>query len=126
MSLHMAEILSTDSENQAGWTTCIHCSYYAVFQYMKYILAEKASSPISYENQDAHTGESSHKYILNEIRNRIRNSSDARSLVERVKNLRQQRVKADYSSMAFTQEESVGAKDEAKEIIKTIRRLFRA
>lgn len=124
MNLNMADVLSQDKNQPDGWTTSIHCSYYAVFQYMKYLLAEKVDSPISYSAQDAHTGEDSHKYILEEIKNRISNSTNARKLGERVRNLRQQRVLADYKDHVFNQAESLDCHNEADAIIRNLTKLL--
>ena len=126
MNLVMAYTLSQDAIRQEGWTTSVHCSYYAVFQYMKYLLAEKAESPISYSSQDAHTGEDSHKYILQEIQNRITSRATARNIGERIKNLRHQRVLADYKNYVFNQADSLGCFSEADAIIKNLKTLFRA
>ncbi len=125
MNLNMAHILSQDSGQPDGWTTSVHCSYYAVFQYMKYLLAEKAKSPVSYDIQDSH-GEDSHKYILEEVKNRIGSIQNARSIAERVRNLRQQRVLADYKNKRFDQAESLGCKDEADAIIRNLTKLLSA
>ncbi len=49
----------------------IHCSYYAVFQYMKYILAHLVTRPYTYEQQDSNEKSGSHERILLEIQNRL-------------------------------------------------------
>lgn len=121
----MAQILSQDQVNSDGWTTSVHCSYYAVFQYMKYLLAEKAVIPISYEEQDAQD-EDSHKYVINEIKNRINDINTARSIRDRILNLKRRRVEADYKPTIFTQEEALDCKVEADAIIKNLKALFRA
>lgn len=126
MNLLMADALSKDRGNQAGWTTSIHCSYYAVFQYMKYLLAEKAKLPVSYSVQDNKKDEGSHQYILNEIKNRIENDDVARKLRDRILNLRQHRVNADYRPVVFTQEEALDCKAEADAIIKNLKNLISA
>lgn len=119
----MAHALSQDSNNPDGWTTCVHCSYYAVFQFMKYLLAEKSENPISYERQNANTGSDSHSYILDEIKNRIKNFSEARNLGERVRDLKQQRLWADYHNKVFTQAESLECEDKANVIIRSLKKL---
>lgn len=124
MNLKMADVLSHDRNQPEGWTTSIHCSYYAVFQYMKYLLAERVKSPISYDTQNSHSGEDSHKYILEEIKNRIANSTNARRIDERIKNLRQQRVLADYKDYVFTQAESLDCHNEADAIIRNLTNLL--
>ena len=51
-------------------TQSVHCSYYAVLQRMKYILAHLAKNPIPYDKQNP-DDKSSHEKILEEIKNRI-------------------------------------------------------
>ena len=34
--------------NNRHYTASVHCSYYAVFQYMKYMLAHTNNRPVSY------------------------------------------------------------------------------
>ena len=126
MNLVMAYTLSQDANRQEGWTTSVHCSYYAVFQYMKYLLAEKADLPISYSSQDDNTGEDSHKYILQEIKNRIPNITAARNIGNRIKDLRQKRVLADYKNYIFSQDDSLDCFSEADAIIRNLKTLFRA
>lgn len=121
----MARLLSQDQKNSDGWTTSVHCSYYAVFQYMKYLLAEKAAIPISYEDQD-NQDEDSHKYITNEIKDRINNINTARAIRDRILNLKHRRVEADYKPKIFTQEEALDCQMEADAIINNLKRLFRA
>lgn len=125
LNLRVAHILSQDQNNNDGWTTSIHCSYYAVFQYMKYLLAEKVNNPITYEEQNNQKGDS-HKFILTEIKNRIESSDTARKIRDRVLNLQQQRVEADYKPKIFSQEEALTCKSEADAIIKNLKTLFRA
>lgn len=93
---------------------------------MKYLLAEKSDSPISYDTQLSAGGESSHKYILDEIRNRINAPSNERRISERIKNLKQSRILADYTDRTFSQDESLECLDEANGIIKNLKNLFSA
>lgn len=125
MNLGMAKALSQAPDNPAGWTTSVHCSYYAVFQYMKYLLAEKANLRIPYEEQNR-SGEGSHQYILDEIKNRIDNNNTARRIRDRILNLRQHRIEADYRPKVFTQEEALECNQEAETIIKNLKTLISA
>ena len=36
--------------NNRHYTASVHCSYYAVFQYMKYMLAHTNNRPVSYSD----------------------------------------------------------------------------
>ena len=125
MNLRMARVLSQNADTPEGWTTSVHCSYYAVFQHMKYLLAEKADSRIPYELQNS-LGESSHNYILEEIKNRIKNVNTARKIRERIVNLRQHRIEADYRSKVFEQDEALECKQEADAIIENLSKLISA
>lgn len=129
MNLYMAEILSQDRNKPQGWTTSVHCSYYAVFQYMKYLLAEKSNPPLSYEEQNSHEGESSHQFIMEEIKARIESSQSftvARKIRDRIKNLQHSRVEADYRDKVFSIEEALYCKDEAIGIITNLKNSFSA
>lgn len=125
LSLAVAEFLSQTPE-KSGWTASIHCSYYAVFQYMKYLLAEKAQPTIPYARQDSHSGTDSHTYVLLEIKNRIKNANDARKIADRVKNLKHFRIEADYHQTVFSQAEALGCKSEADGIIRNLTNLLSA
>lgn len=126
MNLYMAEKLSQDRDTPQGWTTSVHCSYYAVFQYMKYLLAEKATPPISYEAQNSHQGESSHEFIIEKIKSKIadRSIDSARKIRDRIRNLKHHRVEADYLQKVFTNEEALDCKQEADGIMTNLRTYF--
>lgn len=123
MNLSVAEALSQDRDS-AKWTASIHCSYYAVFQYMKYLLAMKAENPITYEVQDAHKGEDSHTYILDEIKNRITSSTEERNVTQTIRLLRKSRKLADYTDKIFTQDEALDCKSQADNVVRKLYRLF--
>lgn len=92
----------------------IHCSYYSVFQYMKYILANLKDRPYSYEQQDATQKSGSHETILLEIRNRLNlKTSDLRFFCDTLSLLKKQRKIADYTDTTFTIEECLDAKNNA-------------
>lgn len=93
---------------------------------MKYLLAEKSQNPLSYDEQMRNCGESSHKYILDEIRHRLTNPTNERSIKERVTNLKNFRILADYTDMKFSQEESLECFAEADGIIRNLKTLFNA
>ena len=59
-------------------TQSVHCSYYAVLQMMKYILAHVKVRPIPYDKQDSKDGKS-HEKLLMEIKNRINDSKKERN-----------------------------------------------
>ena len=59
----------------------------------------------------------SHKYLINQIKQRINNSKKARKFVQAVRELKEARVDADYRIRQFTQEESLACKQQAEELI---------
>lgn len=107
------------------FTSSVHCSYYAVFQYMKYMLATTPTRPLSYAVQDAHTGESSHEYILDEIKLRLNISpKDIRNFCEKVRLLKKDRVDADYKNRVFSDIEGLTCKSNADGIIANLKTYF--
>ena len=108
------------------YTNSVHCSYYAVFQYMKYMLANTDRNPITLEDQDTTAkGESSHEYILNQIKERINSSpKQERNFTEGVRLLKKERVDADYTTRVFTDIESIECKDRANGLITNLKTYF--
>ena len=107
------------------FTSSVHCSYYAVFQYMKYMLANTTNKPIALVDQDAHKGDSSHEYILTEIKNRInKDPRTVRNFTETVRLLKNDRVDADYHLRNFTDIESITCKDYAVGLIANLKTYF--
>lgn len=105
----------------------VHCSYYAVFQYMKYMLAHATNSPLTYERQKenarAQKGDS-HEYILDEIRQRINKRKDATDFTHDVRELKSRRVSADYEMNEITLDESIECKERAEGLISKLKRYF--
>ena len=111
--------------NNGLCTSSVHCSYYAVFQYMKYILAKTNRNPVSYEEQKKITNrEDSHEYIVKEIKNRINNPSKARDFLQATRVLKNNRKEADYELKAFSQDESLTCIDDAKGLIMKLKTYF--
>lgn len=120
-NLNSAQILI----NNKQFTTSVHCSYYAVFQYMKYMLANTTTRPIALDVQDAHQGDSSHEYILTEIQNRINAKPQvARTFAQAVRLLKSDRVDADYHQKVFTDIESMTCRDRANGLITNLKTFF--
>ena len=116
-NLEAAETLINKQEEKY-YTASIHHAYYAVFQYMKCVLAHTDMQPLSYEEQaEKSGGKGSHKYLINQIKQRINNSKKARKFVQAVRELKEARVDADYRIRQFTQEESLACKRQAEELI---------
>ena len=76
--------------------------------------------PLSYEEQTEKSGgKGSHKYLINQIKQRINNLNEeaAQDFVQAVRELKEARVDADYRIRQFTQEESLACKRQAEELI---------
>lgn len=109
--------------NNNLFTASIHSSYYAVLQYMKYMLAHTSNRPISYEEQ-AKDGGDTHKFVLNEIKDRISNPRNRVSFAEGFRNLKKARVNADYTLEEFNDEDSTGYRQKAVGLIFNLKTYF--
>lgn len=104
----------------------IHCSYYSVFQYMKYILAHLRVRPYTYEQQNTGEKSASHERILNEIKNRLSlRAEDESDFKYSFDFLKKQRQLADYSTTTFTVEECIDIRDLAIRLRSTLDSQFR-
>ena len=123
-NLYVAQQLINKKESRF-YTASIHCSYYAVFQYMKYMLANTENNPVSYNQQkDDSQAEGSHEYLIGQIKNRIRKPVDARDFAQDVRALKKERVDADYETKVFDLEESLYCKQRAESLISKLKRYF--
>lgn len=107
-------------------TASIHCSYYAVFQYMKYMLAHTERRPISYLQQASEeAGNSgSHEYMIGKIKERILNPNNARDFAQDIRKLKRERVDADYNTRIFNINESLECKEQAEGLITKLKTYF--
>ncbi len=111
--------------NKKQYTTSVHCSYYAVFQYMKYMLEHTDRHPITLDEQKENNGESSHEHILKKIKERLlTNSKNERNFTEGIRLLKKDRVDADYTPRNFTDEESLECKNRANGLITNLKTYF--
>lgn len=119
-SIYTAQVLI----NRKLFTQSVHCSYYAVIQLMQYKLATTTNNPISYEEQKSKMGNrgGSHEYLLIQIKNRL-NSKEAKSFSEGFRNLKSNRVDADYTQREFNDIEGCECKAEADKLIKKLQNL---
>jgi len=105
-------------------TASIHCSYYAVLQYMIYILAN-TDNPISYHEQTQQAKcKSSHEYVISEIKQRVSDPKKARDFAQDVRDLKKNRVEADYSEREFSLDESLECKEQANRLISKLKCYF--
>jgi len=122
-SLKAAKAL-IDTQQVFGYNASIHCSYYAVLQYMKFVLNETDNHPIEYRKQKSEGGESSHKFIIEAIKDRIDNKYQANLLVCEIRDLKNSRQKADYEQTNFTDEAASKCEKQAEIIIKKLNQQF--
>lgn len=102
----------------------IHCSYYAVLQYMKYLLHNLNKNKIEYEQQKTDK-QGSHDFIYNEILKRFNgNPSNLKKYKEYFLSLKSHRVKADYTHETFLLEECSKCYNMAFNLIKILRNDF--
>lgn len=112
-----------DTRETFGYNSSIHCSYYAVLQYMKYMLANTDRSPLTYQEQMV-TNKGSHEYILEEIANRINSPTNKRTFTQQVRVLKKLRLDADYTERDFSEDESLDAKEKADNAISKLKQYF--
>lgn len=119
-------IAAADKLIQAGyWDASIHCSYYAVFQFVKYTLHAKGFC--SYNQQERILGNSSHEDILGELSKNW--GSCSKKERKKFKNtfwfLKKARVKADYKvSETFDKQEAEAMATHAKSLIGTLKTVY--
>ena len=108
------------------FTQSVHCSYYAVLQFMSYKLAT-ANDPISYneQNNNIHSQGSSHEYLLIEIKKRLLsiNPKIAKDFQEDFRDLKAKRVDADYTQRQFNDEDGCDCKAQADRLIYKLKRI---
>ena len=133
-SLDAAQVL-IDKEEEGYYTASIHCTYYAVFQYIKYVLAHTDTEPLSYEEQTAQAkGKKggSHDFVIKQIRQRIKqrisnleaDPDAALEFTQDVRDLKQERIDADYTTRQFTLEQCLACKQKADELIAKLKMYF--
>lgn len=112
--------------NIKRFTQSVHCSYYAVLQFMRYKLAT-AKNPISYndQNNNIRSQGSSHEYLLVEIKKRLLsiNPKIAKDFQEDFRDLKASRVDADYSQRQFNDVEGCDCKVQAERLINKLNRI---
>lgn len=105
-------------------TQSVHCSYYAVFQFMKYFLAHNSRDPLSYEQQNRLSSKNklSHEVILEEVKNRLNlRPSELKKVTESIRDLKQARMRADYSTETFSEDEALNRKAQAESLISKLK-----
>ena len=96
------------------FNSSIHCSYYSVFLYMKFILANTSNKPVNYATQKERGKTDSHKYVSREIINRVNNASKLKDIKQLYDFIKTKRIDADYTDKLFDDEESLDVIDKSK------------
>ena len=106
------------------FTPSVHCSYYAAFQYMKYVLAQLKTRPVKYDEQEKLVeGGNSHEIIITEIKNRVFvKPKEQKKFAESIRSLKRNRVEADYKIRDFSGLDSMECLQSAKQIISELKR----
>lgn len=98
---------------------CVVFSYFYVFEYLKFLLANRKRNPVPYANQ-GYPGEDSHKKIREEVIKNI-SSREATDLYKEIENLHDERVLAEYRTKTYSQEEALDILDIAKRLQKKLK-----
>ena len=121
-SLDTAQLLL----DKKRFTQSVHCAYYAVLQFMSYKLTTTIN-PISYneQNYSIHRQGNSHEYLFDEIKKRLLsiNPKIAKDFQEDFRDLKANRVEADYSQRQFNDEEGCDCKAQAERLINKLNRI---
>lgn len=121
--------LSLDAGNKLVadklYTQSVHCFYYSVLQMMMYRLTQCKDNAISYEKQKEKIrlfNSSSHDWLFSTIRDKLKKKSRV-VFIEDFKDLRNDRVGADYNLRAFSMDESVECRLKAERLLGKLREL---
>lgn len=105
------------------YNSSIHCSYYALFQYMKYILDH--CGLCTYKSQDKKTkAKGSHDNILKELNPHIKDIVLRFTVDTSFQCLKKQRAVADYKISPFGEVESQTCLDEVRDMIEQLKKYF--
>ena len=107
------------------YTTSIHCFYYSVLQMMMFKLTKCKDNAMTYEEQKEKIrlfNSSTHDWLFSEIRNKLKKKSRV-VFIEDFKDLRNDRVGADYNLRAFSMIESVGCRQKAENLLAKLREI---
>lgn len=99
----------------------IHCSYYSVFQKLKYKYVLKKN--ISYDDLTQmiiSDSRNTHKYVIEEFCNFIQDRYKKRELRNKINDLKAFRVESDYEDLEINYDKSNLALTKSKEIIREI------
>ena len=105
------------------YNSSIHCSYYALFEYLKYILNSRGLC--SYAVQDQKTNaHGSHNNILEELRGHIKDAALSRKVRDSFRSLKKQRTIADYEIIPMVKVESQMCLNDVCDMIAQLNQYF--
>lgn len=123
-NISAAEFLIAQAEG-VHCNASIHCSYYAVLQYMKYLLHNLKKGSIKYPSQKKENV-GSHDFIYSEVLNRFEGKpQELKKYKEYFSSLRTHRQKADYTLETFSLDECSKCYDMALGLITLLRNKFK-
>jgi len=109
--------------NKRRFTSSVHCSYYSVLQFMKYILHHKCS--FDYSSQNDCVGGDSHDVILTGIIKAGKGDTFIRNLRTNFYHIKRERKRADYEDGSlFSDLESIDVRDKSEALISNLKREF--
>lgn len=90
----------------AHYSSSIHCSYYALYQYMMYMLNQRYRCSYDQQQRNLAGGASSHIKVSQEFERKLTSDSPQLCIdvMQTFAALKQQRVRADYSTTPIKKE----------------------
>lgn len=124
-------IISADMLMKAGYhASSIHCSYYGLFQWMKYTM--KGFLKITYEEYSDNARASSlnsHAYLINLVYDSFQqkgySKKDAHDIRRKILDLKELRETADYDNVKMISDDSDLAFSNSGKLIKVIQTTFK-
>ncbi|MCH8533977.1 MAG: HEPN domain-containing protein [Flavobacteriaceae bacterium] len=109
----------------------VHCSYYSVFQMLKYrFVLFKEISYKTFTQNSVSDRRTSHKYLIDEFCLHLQNNSkfklsdfEIRNLKRDIEDLKQFRIESDYENLQISAEASNQALSLSESILKRIKKL---
>lgn len=115
---------------QQYFASSVHCSYYSLFQKMKYVVKNTAGiSYDEYETKSKLSPKSSHVFLIEWFCSEFQKKGNSRREKEALENtivdLKTLRIKADYTNIRITPKESGDAYDTSDRLQQQIKLIFK-
>ena len=118
--------------NEDKYAPSVHCSYYSVFQLMKYLYVQ--NKKISYENLNQSIisdKRNTHKYLIEEFCLHLQSDSrcklnkfQVRDLKKDIQDLKQFRLESDYDDIEINHKKSTQALGLSESILKRLKNIL--